>query len=164
MVISRHSGNDMNLAPRLLILAFFFSASPAFAGECGDPDSRFANSDRVQRAFECKNAVDTLCVVQGYNGLRSARYVRVSGHSGFAWPLQAWIDAPAPDSAANEGESALSLFHVPPGLPGGPRFRVEMIIQKNSGDAVYIVEQNKSGATAGWQSIIHDAFRCQLTP
>jgi hypothetical protein len=154
----------MNHAPGLPILAFLLAASPALAGVCGDADSRFVTSDRVLRAFECKNTADTLCVVQGYNGLRSARYFRVSGHSRYAGSLLAWIDEPTPDSAANEGESALSLFQLTQPIPRGAGFRAEMIIQKSTGDAVFIVEQNKTGGTSGWQTIIHDAFRCQLSP
>jgi hypothetical protein len=37
-----------------------------------------------------------------------------------------------------------------------------MIIQKASGDAVFIVEQNKSGAIAGWENVIQEALRCKL--
>lgn len=153
----------MNLAPRILILALTLSAAPAAQADvCGDPDSRFVSSDRVLSSFECKNALETLCVVQAYNGLRSGRYYKVSGHSRFAWPLLAWIDGPTSDSAANEGESAISLYNLPPGIVGAPKFRAEMIIQKNSGNAVFIVEQNKSGVMSGWQTIIHESLRCQM--
>jgi hypothetical protein len=152
----------MNHATRLNILALLVFALPAHAGVCGDAESLLAPSDRILSAFECRNAFETLCVVQGYNGLRSAHYYRVKGHSRYAWPLHAWIDSPTPESAANDGESALSLFHIPPGLIGAPKFRTEMIIQKATGDAVFIVEQNKTGAVGSWETIIHESLRCRL--
>ncbi len=152
----------MKSATRFSTLAALVFALPAQAGVCGEPDSLLSPHDRVLSVFECKNAVETLCVVQAYNGLRSAHYYRVKGHSGFAWPLHAWIDSPTPESAANDGESALSLYHQPPAILGGPRFRVEMIIQKASGDAVFIVEQNKTGAIAGWEPVIYESLRCKL--
>jgi hypothetical protein len=152
----------MKLATRLCIIATLAFALPARAGWCGDPDSLLATQDRLLSWFECKNAVETLCVVQAYSGGRSAHYYQVKGHSRFAWPLHAWIDSPTPDSAANDGESALSLYHQPPALLGGPRYRLEMIVQKSSGDAVFIVDQNKSGAIAGWENIIQESLRCKL--
>ena len=152
----------MNLATRLILLAPLMFALPAQAGACGEPESLFDPQDPVLSSFECKNAVETLCVMQAYNGHRSAHYYRVKGHSRFVWPLHAWIDSPAPDSAANDGESALSLYYLPPSLMGGPKFRIEMIVQKATGDAVYIVEQNKSGAIGAWDTVIHESLRCKL--
>ena len=153
----------MTLATRLSITSALVFALPAQAVVCGDPDFLLAPQDRVISRFECRNAVESLCVVQAYNGFRSAHYYRVKGHSRFVWALHAWIDSPTPESAANNGESALSLYHQPPGIFGGPRFRLEMIIQKSTGDAAFIVEQNKSGAISGWENVIQESLRCKLS-
>jgi hypothetical protein len=157
------SEKNMRHATRILIFALALPVPAAFAGSCRSPDSAQYPADRVSFAFECRNELESLCVVRAFNALHGSQYYRVSGHSRFPWPLLASLDSPSASSSANEGEAAISLYHEPPPLLSGPKHRMEMIIQKESGNAVFIVERSRRGDRPTWETLIHESLRCKIS-
>ena len=152
----------MNPAAWILSLTVLAFASPSQGGECDSRVSTFHPADKVISTIECRNVEQLLCVTYAYNAIRNSKYFRVTGHSRYSIPLQAWEDSATADSAANNAESALSLYHEPDIQSGRTQYRTEMIIQKSSGSAVFLVEQNIRGSKNDWSPLIRETLNCKF--